>query len=559
MYSTFFGLDKEPFNITPDPDFLYLSPSHREALASLAYGIEQRKGFIAITGEVGVGKTTIIRSFLQGINHAEPCPAGKDNSPLATICEDNGHTKFNIIYIFHANVSFAALLKQICRELEIQPISEDSFELVNLLHEKLIEEYRQDHNIVVIIDEAQNMPIETLENLRMLSNLETTKDKLLQIILVGQPEFDRMLEMDKLRQLKQRIAIRCKISPLNKKDSADYIEHRLREAGSNAGAVFSRGALKSIIKHSRGIPRVINVLCHNAMVTGIGYQKRVINSKIIREAVADLEGKSLPAFSRWAITILSLILMVGASWGVSKYWKEIQTLTLGTKQDSSVFIGRVNPDSAGSVLYGKQHNGNEVSVEREYRDRGSANAEANALSKTSIHSEPAAVTASGSRMANPGQAENVDPAVAIPQENISFTPAAGSMKKEDSGSSQDKVPEKTPFNPFNISAVANTNTDNGAPSSAPALKEENRHGDGKHIGAADNPESTQPAKPVSIIVKRGENLTGLIRSFYGFADDEVIEMVKQNNPQIRDTNIITPGQQILFPAYTKISLDSNKK
>jgi hypothetical protein len=292
------------------------------------------------------------------------------------------------------------------------------------------------------------------------------------------------------------------------------------------------------------------------MLTGIGYQKRVINSKIIREVVADLEGKSLPAFSRWAITILSLILMVGVSWGVSKYWKEIQPLTLGTKQDSSVFVGRVNPDSAGPVPYGKQYNGNEAPVKREYQAHGNGDAGANASSKTSIHSEPAAVTATESKMANPDEAENVDSAVAVPQENISLTLSAGSMKKEDSESSRDKVPEKTPFN---LSAVTNTNTDNGAPFLTPALKEENQHSDGKHISAADQPESTQHAKPVSIIVKRGENLTGLIRSFYGFADDEIIEMVKQNNPQIRDTNIITPGQQILFPAYSKISLDSNKK
>jgi nucleoside-triphosphatase THEP1 len=168
MYLSFYHLKKEPFHITPDPEFLFLSPSHKEALGSVIYGIEKRKGFVAITGEVGVGKTTILRSYL-------------DRAELE---------RLKIIYVFNPNVSFQGLLKTISRELGFTLRADDTYEMVNQLQEILIEMYWRNQFVVLIIDEAQNMPIDTLENLRMLSNLETSKDKLIQILLVGQPEFD---------------------------------------------------------------------------------------------------------------------------------------------------------------------------------------------------------------------------------------------------------------------------------------------------------------------------------------------------------------------------------
>ncbi|MHC4183590.1 MAG: ExeA family protein, partial [Planctomycetota bacterium] len=192
MYLNFYQLKKEPFNVTPDPAFLFLSAGHKEALASIVYAVENRKGFLAITGEVGLGKTTILRSYLKDI--------------------DLQRLKIN--YIFNANVSFKGLLKTIYEELGIHPETDDTFEMVNRLLLVLIEEYKKGHNIVLIIDEAQNMPFETLENLRMLSNLETSTDKLIQILLIGQPEFEKMLDQSNLRQLKQRITIRTTLSPL---------------------------------------------------------------------------------------------------------------------------------------------------------------------------------------------------------------------------------------------------------------------------------------------------------------------------------------------------------
>src|SRR5208337_1742725 len=193
MYLGFYGLKKQPFHITPDPEFLYLSPSHKEALAAIIYGIEERKGFVAITGDVGTGKTTILRSYLE---------SKKDGT-------------LKIIYIFNAKLTFEGLLKTIYRELALPIESTDAVGMVNKLYEVLIEEYRQNNTVVLVVDEAQNMPVDTLESLRMISNLETSRDKLMQIVLVGQPEFEKALNTYRLRQLKQRLGVLATIRPLS--------------------------------------------------------------------------------------------------------------------------------------------------------------------------------------------------------------------------------------------------------------------------------------------------------------------------------------------------------
>jgi general secretion pathway protein A len=269
MYLDFYKFQKNPFHITPDPEFLFLSSGHKEAFAALIYGIEERKGFIAITGEIGVGKTTILRAYLEGADH----------------------DKLKVVYIFNAVLSFEGLLKQIFNELGL--VAEQGSgvpELVNQLHRFLIEEYKNDGNVALIIDEAQNMPIETLENLRMLSNLETSKDKLVQIVMVGQSEFERKLELTELRQLKQRIAIRCLIKPLDREESLAYIQHRLMRGSSFYNQVFTKGALNRIVDEAKGFPRLINILCDNVLITGFGYQCNPATEKIVKEVISDFRG-----------------------------------------------------------------------------------------------------------------------------------------------------------------------------------------------------------------------------------------------------------------------------
>ena len=269
MYLDFYHLKKAPFHITPDPEFLFLSPSHKAALGALVYGIEERQGFVALIGEVGLGKTTILRSYLERVDQSQLKP----------------------IYIFNPNVSFSELLKTLCREFGIEDVAEDIAETVNRLHQALIEEYKRGRNVALIVDEAQHMPTETLEHLRMLSNLETATQKLIQIVLVGQPEFDLKLEDYALRQLKQRLAIRGTISPLTDEESQDYIIYRLAKVVTVDEPLFTRGALREIVKQAQGTPRVINILCTNALIHGYGYNKRRISTKIVRGAVAEYTGK----------------------------------------------------------------------------------------------------------------------------------------------------------------------------------------------------------------------------------------------------------------------------
>ena len=296
MYLKFFGLSKEPFHITPDPEFLYLSPSHKQALGSIIYGINQRKGFIAIVGEVGVGKTTILRAYLE---KARP-------------------QKGKTIYIFHSNVSFPLLLKTILQGLGLTPVSEIPSEMLKQLHEALIEEYRSGGTVVLLIDEAQNMPIRTLENLRMLSNLESSTDKLIQVVLIGQPELEDRLNRHELRQLRQRIAIWAKIEPLTKQESRAYIDFRIAQVTEEEVKIFTKGAVKLLVNVAGGIPRRLNVLCDNALVTGFGYQTNPVSSKIVREIIFDIDGWASQSFWRslpWGA--LASLFLVGLALVVS--------------------------------------------------------------------------------------------------------------------------------------------------------------------------------------------------------------------------------------------------
>jgi general secretion pathway protein A len=273
MYRSFYQLSAHPFHITADPAFLYLSPSHREALAAIAYGIEEKKGFIGVTGEIGVGKTTVLRSYLEGVGIPNVKPPE------------------HIIYIFNANMSFPALLQTICRELDTVVEGKEVHEIVNHLYTVLIALYQEKQTVVLVIDEAQNMPVETLENLRMLSNLETSRDKLIQIVLVGQTELENLLERHELRQLRQRIAIRSRIQPLTYSESMEYLYHRLSLVTETPSSVFKPSALRLIARRSQGAPRVMNILADNALIAGFGYQKKPVSAPIVREVIADYAGR----------------------------------------------------------------------------------------------------------------------------------------------------------------------------------------------------------------------------------------------------------------------------
>lgn len=269
MYLDFYLLKKEPFHVTPDPEFLFLSPSHKAALRALVYGVEERQGFVALLGEVGLGKTTILRSYLERVDQSQLKP----------------------IHLLHPNLSFRELLHTLCQECGLEGTTENIAETITRLHHVLIGEYQQGRNVALLVDEAQHMPLETLEQLLLLSNLETSTQKLLQIVLVGQPEFEAKLNAQALRQLKQRLVIRATIAPLTAEESRDYILYRLAKVRLADNPIFTRGALQAIITQAQGIPRVLNILCTNALIQGFVNGQPRISVKIAQEVIAEYTGK----------------------------------------------------------------------------------------------------------------------------------------------------------------------------------------------------------------------------------------------------------------------------
>ncbi|NVN92642.1 MAG: AAA family ATPase [Desulfuromonadales bacterium] len=264
MYCEFYGFSEKPFTITPNPRFIFLSSNHREALAHLVYGIETHAGFIAMTGEVGTGKTTLLRALLTQL---EP-------------------EKYRSALIFNPCLSGEQLLVAICREFCVEVDEKNSFAYLENLNRFLLEQHAAGRTVVLVIDEAQNLTPDVLEQLRMISNLETEQDKLIQIILAGQPELDELLGRHDLRQLCQRITVRCRLTPMGLDDTNEYIQHRLKISGCRIPDFFPRRAVKKIYRFSQGIPRLINVVCEQALVFAWTRENLAVSSSIVSQVIA---------------------------------------------------------------------------------------------------------------------------------------------------------------------------------------------------------------------------------------------------------------------------------
>jgi type II secretory pathway predicted ATPase ExeA len=265
MINEFFGFSENPFNATPDPKYLFLTESHQEALASMTYGIQEKKGFVCISGEIGTGKTTLIRHLLNTLSPS-----------------------IRTVFIYHTLVSFEELLKEIVLELELPLGDQSKTHLIRQLNDYLIQRLSRDETLVLFIDEAQHLSQEVLEGLRLLSNLETERSKLLQMVLVGQVELEEKLNAPELRQFKQRIGIWRHLKPLAEQESRKYIQHRLEVVGSRLEKVFTPGAVSLICQYAGGIPRTINILCDNAFLIGYALSKKKIDGKIIKEVLGDM-------------------------------------------------------------------------------------------------------------------------------------------------------------------------------------------------------------------------------------------------------------------------------
>lgn len=268
MYAAHFGFTDQPFSATPDPRFFYENCMYREAFATLLYGVRERKGFIVLTGEVGTGKTTLLRRLMD---------------------ELTGTVRF--VFFYNTTLTFSELVDVVCSELEI-PV--EGFPLVKklrLLNEFLISEAARGGSVVLLLDEAQNLSPEVLENLRLISNLETSREKLLQIVLVGQPELHAKLDDPALRQVRQRIAMRFKLKPVPDEEIEAFIQHRLRVAGRSRKDLFTIDAIGRIAVYTNGIPRLVNIICDAALLLGYGSGARMVTGEMIDEVAGDLELK----------------------------------------------------------------------------------------------------------------------------------------------------------------------------------------------------------------------------------------------------------------------------
>jgi general secretion pathway protein A len=301
MYTSFFGLAEKPFAITPDPRYLYLSERHAEALAHLLYGINESGGFIQLTGEVGTGKTTVVRTLLSRVPH---------------------HA--DVAVILNPRVTPVEFLLTICEELglAIAEADRDSVkQMVDALNRRLLNAHAEGRRIIVLVDEAQNLSIDVLEQVRLLTNLETPTQKLLQIILIGQPELRELLDRTDLRQLAQRITGRYHLMPLSREETKGYVRHRLRVAGA-AEEIFTPGALSELHRLSLGIPRVINVACDRALLGAYTQETKKITASLVRQAAGEVYGRRFfPPWLGWLVGSLAAVALAGTLFLGWQFWR----------------------------------------------------------------------------------------------------------------------------------------------------------------------------------------------------------------------------------------------
>jgi general secretion pathway protein A len=266
MYNAYFGFTESPFNLSPDPSFFYRSPQHEEALANLIYGVQSRKGFIVLTGEVGTGKTTLLECLRDYL----------------------AYQRIEFAFLFNSRITPAEFFEMIAYDLDLRCTRTSKTEVLFALNQLLLQQAHAGSTAVLIIDEAHNLEWDVLEEVRLLGNLESRQGKLIQVVLAGQPELDRKLDAPNLRQLKQRIVLRCTLKPFEERQTVEYITARLEKAGMREQTVFPPEVLSEIHRRSQGIPRLINAICDNLLLTAFACESKVTTLEMLDEVCADM-------------------------------------------------------------------------------------------------------------------------------------------------------------------------------------------------------------------------------------------------------------------------------
>jgi general secretion pathway protein A len=519
MYLDFYRLSDEPFRVTPDPDFLFLADQYKEAMAAIVYGIAKRKGFVCITGEVGVGKTTILRSYLNSV-------------------EDKGLT---FVYVFNPRVSFAVLMRTILRDLG-QPTQGDVPEMVERLHEHLIACYRANTTVVLFVDEAQNMPLETLESLRMLSNLETSTDKLIQIVLVGQPELDDLLSRPQLRQLKSRIVVRAKLGPMNREDSTAYVYHRLNRVALDTLPVFSKSALGRIVKEAKGVPRMINILCDAAMITGFGYRLKPIPVKVVREVIRDTfgdmsSGRS-PWVPRWVTAMAGIVVLLGLGLGAGALWQSQRSASADPIADLIRATEKFTPEASAPA----PQPGPKVAS----RPRTAQPSDQQPDEVSDPAADLARVISPLPKPAAPSVTEQSAAAAPAQPPPPNSPPASAPTVAATTPPAAPQPPKAAPPDAQTAALPRAADKAPPAPTAAPVPA-----APAAALASADRP----PVQPASgnpnsrtIVVKHGDTLFKLSLDVYGTANGDLFGLLQHANPAITDIDRLYVGQVIAFPS-----------
>jgi type II secretory pathway predicted ATPase ExeA len=534
MYLEHFGFREKPFNVTPDPRFFYTTPVYQEAYAGLLYGIRERKGFLVLTGEVGTGKTTLLRKLMSSL-------------------DETAHFAF----FYNTTLSFDELLHAICEDFGLAVSEQDGrLSHIQALNTFLLERLAEGGTGVVFIDEAQNLEEKVLENLRLLSNLETASEKLLQIVLVGQPELEQKLSQPKLRQLKQRVAIQCKLDCLKEREIGPFIIHRLQMVGYEGPELFPTETIRRIAAYSHGIPRLINILCDNALLVAYSLSQPQVSAQMIEEVARDLQlrGVSRTEASRWAASLRD----PGA-----ELWKREENLALQTPGPAPHTV---------TEAYRRWEDRPATTPPVQARDRAVSRERDEALPNLAVWplaQQPRSLLRRGIGVLFIFLLLGSAVAVIYPQQvaerfsNLVFAmdgivglvserftalkreepivgPTQGPEQEESRGFSQSPSEEQT------ISAIPQEDerlaTLESSPPQRVAAKKE----------PIPNPDNDR--KGQHVVVSRGTTLSALVLETYGNYNILAIDLIKELNPQIKDINRIVEGEKIWLPPLTRETL-----